>query len=93
MKRVKELMKDVLFILIMIIIFITVVTYRLAKTQYETYEYTVNNGETLWNIAADICADNDELYIKNVINDIRDINDLENPTIYVGQTIQLPIYN
>jgi len=93
MKRVKELIKDVLFILIMIIIFKTVVTYQLAKTQYETYEYTVNNGETLWNIAADICEDNDELYIKNVINDIREINDLENPTIYVGQTIQLPIYN
>ena len=93
MKRVKELIKDVLFILIIIIIFKTVVTYQLAKTHYETYEYTVNYGETLWNIAADICEDNDELYIKNVINDIRDINDLENPTIYVGQTLKLPIYD
>lgn len=93
MKRVKELIKDVLFILIIIIIFKTVVTYQLAKTQYETYEYTVNHGETLWNIAADICEDNEELYIKNVIKDIREINGLETPTIYVGQTINLPIYN
>lgn len=93
MKKVKELLKDVLFILILIIIFKTVVNYELAKTNYETYEYTVNSGETLWNIATKICDKNQDLYIKKVINDIRDINDLENPTIYVGQTLQLPIYN
>lgn len=93
MNRLKEMLKNILFILVVIIIFKTLVTYQLAKTEFITYDYTVNIGETLWNIAADICNNNDDLYIKNVINDIKNINNLESPIIYEGQIIKLPIYN
>lgn len=93
MNRLKEMLKNILFILVIIIIFKALVTYQLAKTEFQTYDYTVTSGDTLWNIAADICEDNNDLYIKNVISDIKSINNLENPIIYVGQTIKLPIYN
>ena len=93
MERVKNIIKDVLFILVVITIFHTIINYQLAKTEYKTYEHTVKSGETIWNLASSICSEKEELYIKNVINDIREINDLEDPTIYVGQVINLPIYD
>ncbi len=92
LKKVKEMLKNVLILLIIIIIFKSFISYQLAKSEYLTYDYLIRNNDTLWTIAQDICSQNNKLNIRNVINDIKYINDIENSTIYSGQIIKLPIY-
>lgn len=93
MKKFREMIKNIIFILIVILLFKNILSYQLAKTEYSTYNYTVCSNDTLWNIAADICNENKDIYIRKVISDIKEINNMTDPIIYVGQTIQLPIYN
>lgn len=92
MKKIREMIKNILFILVIILIFKALISYELAKTEYKVYEYTVKGNDTLWSIAGQICDKNEELYIRKVIVDIKEINELEDSTIYIGQTIKLPIY-
>lgn len=90
MKKVKELSKNILLILIFILLFKLVLTYQLAKTEYKTYDYTVQSQDTLWTIASKIS--DEETNIRNTIIDIKEINQMEDAQIYEGQTIKLPIY-
>ncbi len=92
MKKIKEMIKNTLFILIIILSFKILISYELAKTEYKSYEYIVKGNDTLWTIAGQICDKNDDLYIRKVIVDIKEMNKLEDSIIYIGQTIKLPIY-
>ena len=85
MKKVKELSKNILMILAFILLFKLVLSYQLAKTEYKTYDYTVQTQDTLWTIAAKISDG-------NTIIEIKEINEMEDAQIYVGQTLKLPIY-
>ena len=93
MKNLKKMIKNILFILVLIFLFKTVISYQLAKTEYQTYNYTVNANDTLWNIESHICSKNRDIYIRKVITDIKEINNMSESVIYEGQTIMLPIYN
>ena len=93
MKNLKQMIKNILFILVLIFIFKAFMSYQLAKTEYKTYNYTVNANDTLWNIASNICSKNRDIYIRKVITDIKEINNMSESVIYEGQTIMLPIYN
>ena len=93
MKNLKKMIKNILFILVLIFLFKTVISYQLEKTEYQTYNYTVNANDTLWNIASNICSKNRDIYIRKVITDIKEINNMSESVIYEGQTIMLPIYN
>lgn len=93
MKNLKQMIKNILFILVLIFIFKAFMSYQLAKTEYKTYNYTVNANDTLWNIASNICSKNRDIYIRKVITDIKEINNMSESIIYEGQTIMLPIYN
>lgn len=92
-EKVKEMIKNIIALFIIIIVFKTLLSYQLAKSDFKTYDYMVKKNDTLWIIASRICDENEELNIKNVIIDITDINNIENSTIYSGQVIKLPIYN
>jgi len=63
-----------------------------AEEQTKVKQITVNECDTLWNIAADICEDNESLNIQNVIIEIKKINNLNASDIYVGQLLFIPIY-
>lgn len=82
----------VIFVFILLVIFTFCTSFNLGKKQVETYEIKVNSNDTIWNIAKDICNNNNSLYIQNVILDIQDINNLTSSDIYVGQTLNIPIY-
>ena len=90
MKKVKELSKNILMILVFILLFKMVLSYQLAKTEYKTYDYTVQRQDTLWTIAAKIT--DEESNIRNTIIEIKEINEMEDAQIYAGQTLKLPIY-
>lgn len=93
MKKVRGMVRNILYILAIMLLLKTIVSYQLAKTEYSTYDYSVKGNDTLWTIATKICSENDNLYIRKVIVDIKDINNLDDSIIYIGQTIKLPIYN
>lgn len=93
MNKVKEMAKNIFLIFIIILLFKTLISYQLAKTEYKTYEYSVKGNDTLWSIATQICDNNDDLYIRKVIIDIKEINELDDSIIYINQILKLPIYN
>ena len=91
-EKVKEMIKNIVLLLIIIFLIKTFASYQLAKSEYKTYDYVVTQNDTVWSIACKICNDNEDLNIKNVIIDISNINEIEDSTIYCGQTLKLPIY-
>ncbi len=93
MKKVKEIARNIIIILLILILFKATISFELAKTQYETYEYLVTKNDTLWTIASRIIPEGKNLNIRKVIYDIKEINCLEDSIIYSGQTLMLPIYN
>ena len=92
-KKLKNMIKNIILLFIIIIIIKTLASYQLAKSELKTYDYIVKQNDTLWSIAGQICKQDETLNIKNVIIDITNINEIENSTIYSGQVIKLPIYN
>jgi hypothetical protein len=93
MKNVNR--KNVKFILACtIIIFIGVMFLEncLAKDQIKVKKIVISSNDTLWDIAQDVCDNNEKLNIQNVIIDIKEINNLQTSTIYIGQTIYIPEY-
>ncbi len=91
MENVRKMVKNIILIVAVLLLFKAAISYQIAKTDYNTYDYLVVNNDTLWTIAGQICDENKN--IRNVIIDIKEINNLKDSTIYVGQTIKLPIYN
>lgn len=64
-----------------------------GKKEIQTYNYTVQNSDTLWNISKSICNKSDEnIDIQNVVRDIKIRNNLYDSNIFVGQVLNLPIY-
>lgn len=92
MENVRKMVRNIVLIVIVLLLFKAAVSYQIAKTEYNTYDYLVVSNDTLWTIASDINNKGDK-HIRNVIIDIKEINDMKDSTIYVGQTIKLPIYN
>lgn len=88
----KERLKIVLFIFLCLICFGIFTNFGVGKKYTSTYEIEVNSSDTIWNIANDICKDNKELNVQNVVIEIKNINNLSTSNIYVGQTLSLPIY-
>lgn len=82
--------------LIMIVICLVIISFvsqvSFAEEQIEVNEITVNECDTLWNIASDICEENDNLNIQNVIIEIKKINGLNTSDIYIGQQLFIPQY-
>lgn len=91
MENIKKMIKNVILIVVVLLLFKAAISYQIAKTDYNTYDYLVVNNDTLWTIAGDICDEDQN--IRNVIIDIKEINNMKDSTIYVGQTLKLPIYN
>ncbi len=56
-------------------------------TPFETVEYRVQAGDSLWSIAADHVEGRD---IRSTIGEIQRINELDGSVIYAGQTLELP---
>ena len=60
-----------------------------ADTEVSYVTVTVQSGDTLWTIAKEHFPEEDP---RDVIYEIRKINDISNYTIYAGEDILLPAY-
>ena len=81
-------------ILICIAIFIILLsTKTFSHGEYETKTIYISNGDTLWTIAS-AEQENNKYYenknIREIINDIKYINNLDSSYIYEGQKIEIP---
>ncbi len=81
-------------ILILITIFIIILSNKTFSCgEYETKTIYISNGDTLWSIAT-IEQINNKYYenknIREIVQDIKHINKLNDGYIYVGQSIQIP---
>lgn len=85
-----------LSILILILIFTILLTKQsLSHVESKTKTMYISSGDTLWDIA--ILEQNTNEYYKNkkvrqIVEDIKDKNNLGTSYIYEGQKIEIPIY-
>ncbi len=91
-KGISKRIKIVLFIFTLLMIFTFFSSFQMGKNKLQTYDIVVDNSDTIWNIAKNICKKNSNLNIQNVVIEIKEINNLSSSDIYVGQTLSLPIY-
>ena len=87
--RIKNKYKFIRGTTIIVFLIVTFFGTSIARTQEEaeTILYTVNNGDTLWNIAKDNKAENKD--IRQYIYELKKINNMKNSNIYEGQTLKI----
>lgn len=87
--RIKNKVKFIRSIAILIFLLIALFNISIAKTnsEAEIIDYTINKGETLWNIAKEYTPDNKD--IRQTIYEIKQLNNMTDSTIYPGQIIKI----
>ena len=88
----KRIVRNILFLLIVFIIFNILTSTIFGKRDLKTTSITVKSGDTLWGISSNICDENSSLNIQEVIYDIKEINRLDSNEIIKDEIIQIPIY-
>lgn len=93
-KNTRKFIKNISLLIILISLFIIFTeTSSFSKENVEYKEIYISQGDTLWKIAKREKEDN--LYYKNkdirdIIEDLKKINDLENCNLKVNQKLQIP---
>ena len=83
-----------IIILSLIVLSLIFTKSTLSHAQIRYTKFYVANGDTLWSIAEELKDTND--YYKNkdireIIEDIKDINNLDTSNLYVNQILQIPV--
>ncbi len=84
-----------ILLLLIALVFVGILSTKvLAKEEKPKCEYIVTYNDTLWSISKNICSKskNKNLNIQKIIYELKDINNLTDSDIYVGQKLILPIY-
>lgn len=74
-------------IMIFILFVIFNITFAKSEAEYIIEEYQVEEGQTLWGIAYENKSEDED--IRQYIYDIRELNDLKDCNIKVGQILQI----
>ena len=84
---------SILIILICMVIIFSKNTYSKGEISYkENYIY---EGDTLWSIAKNEIENNkyfENKDIRNVVDELKSVNNFSNSELYKGQKIMIPIY-
>lgn len=91
---VKRIITNIAIILIFILMMNLISNFTFGNKHIDTKQITVRSNDTLWKIAQDVCDDASEpLNVQNVVIEIKNINNLQSSNIYLGQVLEIPIYN
>jgi hypothetical protein len=88
MKLMKNYSYFILFICVLFLAFFTMNTVFAEYDEYEVLSVTVEEGDTLWDIARAYNKDVG-MSIQDYIYKIRSLNEMDSVIIYPGQTIQI----
>lgn len=89
----KRVIRNILFLLLVFIIFNMLTSTIFGKKDLKTTSITVKSGDTLWGISKKICNNDTSLNIQEVIYDIKEMNGLDSNEIITGSSIYVPVYN
>ncbi len=94
-KDVKKFIKCIFILLgVIFILSLLFIKSTLSYTKHEFKTIYIKSGDTLWNIAMSL-QENNSYYkgkdIRYIINDLKEINNLNNSTLYINQELQIPI--
>lgn len=92
--NLKRFSMFVIGVILMIILFISILdTKSLSRTEINYIEFTVSSNDTLWRIA-NIVKENNINYnnkdVREIIFEIKQINNLKNSNLYNNQVITIP---
>lgn len=90
----KKFMRSTIVLTCLLILFIFGITCSYSKTKLEYKESYVSKGETLWSIAENEINTNTYYKnkdIRNVISEIKRINNLNDGNLKIGQKILIPV--
>ena len=92
--NLKRFSMFVIGVILMIILFISILdTKSLSRTEINYIEFTVSSNDTLWKIA-NIVKENNINYnnkdVREIIFEIKQINNLKNSNLYNNQVITIP---
>ena len=92
--NIEKIFKNVLILFVIFSIFGIFTSFNLGKKQIETKELVIENEDTIWNIASNVCnkSDNENLNVQNIVIEIKEINNLTTSQIYEGQVLNIPVY-
>ena len=91
----KKFARAVIVVIISILFLLTGLNRTYSKGEIKYKEEYINTGDTLWSIAKKE-ADTNKYYenedIRNIIEEIKDINQMENGNLKIGQKIKIPTF-
>lgn len=89
------IIRNIIIITLLIIFANMFLSPIIGRADITTKTITISNNDTLWEIASDIINDsnNNGLQVAKVIYDIKEINNMQDSSIYAGQSLNIPIYN
>ncbi|OPJ57163.1 cell division suppressor protein YneA [Alkalithermobacter paradoxus] len=79
----------VCIILLMLLFIVNPFNLRKEDIELEFVEIQIQSGDTLWNIAREYINEKED--IRNYIYEIQKLNNLNEPYIYPGKVILIPI--
>lgn len=83
----KKFIKSISILVILLLALFDTSIAKIDKREAETVEYTITSGETLWSISKKYTPVSKD--IRQTISEIKELNNMNNSNIYVGQIIKL----
>ena len=94
-KNVKKFIRSILIVLgVIFILSLIIIKSTLSYTNREYKTIYVKSGDTLWSIASDLQENNsyyDGKDVRYIIGDLKEINNLNNSTVYINQELKIPV--
>lgn len=84
----KKFIKALVMVTAVTVLSINAVSFGNCKRNYETVSFTVNEGDTLWEIA-ELYAD-ESIDVRKYIRDIKAYNNMETSELMPGDIILIP---
>ena len=86
--------RNIIIMIVMIVLANTFLFPIIGEGEIPTKSIVVANNDTLWAVASDVIKDSndDTLNINKVMHEIKELNDMNDSNIYVGQVLQIPVY-
>ena len=86
--------RNILIMITLIILANTFLFPIIGNGEIPTKSIIVASNDTLWAVASNVIKDanDDTLNINKVMHEIKELNNMDSSTIYVGQVLEIPVY-